>query len=52
MQIGSRVVRVGNPEIVGRIVDLRTDRAKVKWSPHTTTWANRRTLILTKPQLL
>jgi hypothetical protein len=50
MRIGSRVVRVGSPEIVGRIVDLRTDRAKVRWSLNTSTWANRRTLILTKPQ--
>jgi hypothetical protein len=51
MQIGSRVVRVGCPGVVGQVIALRSATAKVQWSPHTSTWANRRTLILTKPQL-
>jgi hypothetical protein len=47
MRIGIRVVRVGCPGVVGQVIALRSATAKVKWSKHTSAWANRRMLIET-----
>jgi hypothetical protein len=50
MQIGSKVARKDSPAIAGVVLARCDGKAEVRWTTHTTTWADASTLVHALPQ--